>query len=90
MDSREYRHIYKSVDIPITDSRMAYGGDRKNHRMVPPYDYQFRPRINSPHTEISRKIMTYFTYILLCSDDTFYTGYTTDIEKRIETHNSGK
>ncbi len=34
--------------------------------------------------------MTYFTYILLCSDDTFYTGYTTDIEKRIETHNSGK
>jgi putative endonuclease len=34
--------------------------------------------------------MSYSTYILLCSDDTLYTGYTTDIEKRLATHNSGK
>ncbi len=34
--------------------------------------------------------MSYFTYILLCSDDTLYTGYTTDLEKRLETHNMGK
>ena len=32
----------------------------------------------------------YFTYILKCADNTLYTGYTTDLLKRIETHNSGK
>jgi putative endonuclease len=34
--------------------------------------------------------MNHTTYILLCSDNTLYTGYTNHIEKRIETHNSGK
>lgn len=29
-------------------------------------------------------------YVLECSDGTLYTGYTTDLEKRINTHNSGK
>jgi putative endonuclease len=32
----------------------------------------------------------YHIYILLCSDQTLYTGYTNDIERRIETHKSGK
>ena len=31
-----------------------------------------------------------FTYIVKCSDGSFYTGWTTDIEKRLEAHNSGK
>lgn len=31
-----------------------------------------------------------YTYILTCSDGTLYTGWTTDIEKRVEKHNSGK
>jgi len=29
-------------------------------------------------------------YILRCNDDSYYTGITTDIAKRIEGHNSGK
>lgn len=32
----------------------------------------------------------YYVYILQCSDKTFYTGYTDDIEKRIKVHNQGK
>ncbi len=32
----------------------------------------------------------YFVYILKCSDDSLYTGYTNNIEERIQTHNSGK
>ncbi|MBU1078773.1 MAG: GIY-YIG nuclease family protein [Spirochaetes bacterium] len=32
----------------------------------------------------------YFTYILECGDGTYYTGHTSDLEKRIEKHNSGK
>ncbi len=30
----------------------------------------------------------YFVYILRCSDDTLYTGITTDIERRIDEHNN--
>ena len=32
----------------------------------------------------------HYVYILLCSDDTLYTGYTNDLEKRIAQHNEGK
>lgn len=30
------------------------------------------------------------TYILRCSDGTLYTGWTNDIKRRLEAHNSGK
>ena len=32
----------------------------------------------------------WFVYILKCSDSSYYTGITQDIEKRIVAHNSGK
>ena len=31
-----------------------------------------------------------FTYILKCKDNTFYTGWTNDLEKRLLAHNLGK
>ncbi len=31
-----------------------------------------------------------YVYILECRDSTYYTGYTTDVDKRLETHNLGK
>ena len=31
-----------------------------------------------------------YTYILQCSDGTYYTGWTNDIAKRLKTHNEGK
>lgn len=31
---------------------------------------------------------THYTYILKCSDNTLYTGYTTDIERRVLEHNN--
>lgn len=31
-----------------------------------------------------------YTYVLECSDGSFYTGYTTDLAKRIKVHNSGR
>lgn len=31
-----------------------------------------------------------FTYIVECSDHTLYTGWTNDLEKRIQAHNEGK
>lgn len=30
-----------------------------------------------------------YTYILKCFDGTFYTGWTTDLDKRLNTHNKG-
>ncbi|MCD5381813.1 MAG: GIY-YIG nuclease family protein [Candidatus Pacebacteria bacterium] len=31
----------------------------------------------------------WFVYLLECSDGTFYTGITTDIDRRVEEHNNG-
>jgi len=32
--------------------------------------------------------MKYYLYMVLCADDTLYTGITTDLERRVEEHNS--
>lgn len=31
----------------------------------------------------------YFFYVLLCADKTFYGGFTTDLKRRLDEHNSG-
>lgn len=31
-----------------------------------------------------------YTYILECADGTLYTGWTNDLEARVQTHNAGK
>ena len=31
-----------------------------------------------------------YVYILECADSTLYTGWTTDIQKRLKAHNTGK
>lgn len=33
---------------------------------------------------------TWFVYILKCADGTFYTGVTTDLERRLKEHNDSK
>ena len=32
----------------------------------------------------------FYVYLLECRDGSFYCGYTTDVQKRLLTHNSGK
>jgi len=32
----------------------------------------------------------YYVYIAECSDNTLYTGWTLDVEKRVREHNNGK
>jgi len=32
---------------------------------------------------------THYVYVLECADGTLYTGYTTDIERRVDEHDSG-
>ena len=31
----------------------------------------------------------HYVYVLACSDDTYYTGYTTDVERRVAEHDAG-
>jgi len=35
-------------------------------------------------------VSSHYVYILRCADDTLYTGYTTDPERRVAEHNAGK
>jgi putative endonuclease len=34
--------------------------------------------------------MPYFVYIVECADRTLYTGWTTNVERRLQTHNAGR
>jgi putative endonuclease len=38
----------------------------------------------------SYKLMAFYCYILECSDGSFYTGWSSDPERRLREHNSGK
>lgn len=33
---------------------------------------------------------SYYVYMLQCSDGSFYTGYTTDVLRRVKEHNAGQ
>lgn len=50
-----------------------------------------RVKLNTDHQDILQEdVRMCFTYILRCVDGTLYTGWTTDLKKRIRVHNSGK
>ena len=40
--------------------------------------------------EVGSYRMAFYVYILECSDGSYYTGHTDDLEKRLERHNSGE
>lgn len=44
------------------------------------------------HQKFKRSIMVHkaYMYVVECRDSSYYTGYTTDVKKRIAVHNSGK
>ena len=45
--------------------------------------------MNTTSSETTNTDSSCYTYILECSDGTFYTGWTNDPEKRLSAHNSG-
>jgi len=44
--------------------------------------------VNTPSEKA--KSSRWWVYLLRCSDGTFYIGMSTDVEKRLATHNAGK
>ena len=47
-----------------------------------------RLRVEEPSTFNAKPV--HYVYILRCADDTLYTGYTTDPQRRVAEHNAGK
>jgi putative endonuclease len=37
-----------------------------------------------------RHAVSHYVYVLECADDTLYTGYTTDVERRVAEHDAGE
>lgn len=50
----------------------------------------FFHRKKIPYRENPKEIYMNYTYLLECSDKTFYTGWTNDLEKRLAAHNAGR
>jgi len=51
--------------------------------------------MNSPISNLKSQISNLkspgcFCYIVECADGTFYTGWTTDLERRVAAHNAGR
>ena len=48
------------------------------------------PCLHDAHAPWYSFDMSYFAYILRCADNTYYCGYTDDLEKRLSAHNAGR
>lgn len=46
--------------------------------------------MNVPRADICEVFMLWHVYIILCSDDSLYTGITTDIPRRFQQHAEGR
>jgi len=49
---------------------------------------QFFPMTSSP-ADAPSSPGDHYVYVVECSDGTYYTGYTTDVERRVAEHNDG-
>lgn len=45
--------------------------------------------MTSPSDDGARTDAQHYVYLVECNDGSYYTGYTTDVERRIEEHNAG-
>jgi len=48
------------------------------------------PQPASPEAAAPSDTPTHFVYLLACADHTLYTGYTSNVERRLAAHNAGK
>jgi len=46
--------------------------------------------VNQQYVEVSDPEQRFFCYMVLCSNHAFYTGWTTNPERRVKVHNSGR
>lgn len=46
--------------------------------------------VNESESAVGSRWSAVFVYIVECADQTLYTGWTTDIERRLKAHNAGR
>jgi putative endonuclease len=46
--------------------------------------------LNEPQTDQLPTQEWHYVYIVRCADDSLYTGYARDVQRRVATHNAGK
>ena len=46
--------------------------------------------VKAPHMIYNSIMNNSYVYILRCSDNTLYTGWTNDLDKRLKAHNDGR
>lgn len=69
---------------------MAYM-DYNNSGRLSPNSYAFSDLLLCPASDkIIPVIDLNYVYILRCADGSLYTGWTTDLQRRLASHNSGK
>ena len=52
--------------------------------------YKKMLKLMAQKPSVNSKIDKWFLYILQCQDQTFYTGITKDLQRRLKMHNQGK
>ena len=45
---------------------------------------------NKSADQVGNVVVVYYVYMLKCCDKSYYTGYTVDLDKRMEAHEQGK
>jgi len=55
-------------------------------------DHHAKPSSITPFltADADPSTVTHYAYVVECADDTFYTGYTTDVERRVAEHDAGE
>ena len=74
----KYKYVGKK---PLEDS---------NEKRTIRGQYLEESRIERADDRIPNTSQVNYTYIVKCSDETLYTGWTNNLEKRLRAHNSGK
>ncbi len=70
-------------------TKKASGGDLASLLLKRKFTMKNNSPRETPSTE-SFGQTKYYAYMLYCADHTIYSGYTTDLERRVATHNKGK
>ena len=72
---------------PSKYERGAGQARSSGHTCEPPLDPSAKLRVSGVS---GNHCMAFYVYILECSDGSYYTGHTDDLERRLNTHNSGE
>jgi putative endonuclease len=85
--SKSDKEKFSNIKHQFSNRKPDARGQKTDLRQVKSYP----PTSNEPKSAMkNRKSNGCFCYIVECVDGTFYTGWTTNLERRVATHNAGR